>query len=43
MMSGSGSAMFAILSDESLAEALIQTVRDRLDPVVWAWSGVIGG
>jgi 4-diphosphocytidyl-2-C-methyl-D-erythritol kinase len=43
IMSGSGSAMFAILSDESNAEALIQTVRDRLDPEVWAWSGVLGG
>lgn len=42
-MSGSGSAMFAILSDLSLADALIQQVRDRLDPVIWAWSGEIGG
>lgn len=43
LMSGSGSAMFALLSDASQAESLIQTVRDRLDPVVWAWSGDIGG
>lgn len=41
-MSGSGSAVFAILSDLNLAEALIQQVRDRLDPVIWAWSGEIG-
>jgi 4-diphosphocytidyl-2-C-methyl-D-erythritol kinase len=42
-MSGSGSSLFALLSDGNMAEALIQTVRDRLDPVVWAWSGEIGG
>ncbi len=42
-MSGSGSSMFALLADGNMAEALIQTVRDRLDPVVWAWSGEIGG
>ena len=42
LMSGSGSAMFALLSDPSLAESLIQTVRDRLDPVIWSWSGEIG-
>jgi 4-diphosphocytidyl-2-C-methyl-D-erythritol kinase len=42
LMSGSGSAMFALLSDASQAEGLIQTVRDRLDPVIWAWSGEIG-
>jgi 4-diphosphocytidyl-2-C-methyl-D-erythritol kinase len=43
LMSGSGSAMFALLSDASQAEALIQTVRDRIDPVIWSWSGEIGG
>jgi len=43
LMSGSGSAMFALLSDPSQAEPLIQTVRDRLDPVIWAWYGEIGG
>ena len=43
LMSGSGSAMFALLSDASAAEALIQTVRERLDPVIWVWSGEIGG
>lgn len=43
LMSGSGSAMFALLSDPSQAESLIQTVRDRLDPVIWAWYGEIGG
>ncbi|MFM2169888.1 MAG: 4-(cytidine 5-diphospho)-2-C-methyl-D-erythritol kinase [Verrucomicrobiota bacterium] len=42
LMSGSGSAMFALLADASQAEGLIQTVRDRLDPVIWAWSGEIG-
>lgn len=42
LMSGSGSAMFALLSDASQADGLIQTVRDRLDPVIWAWSGEIG-
>lgn len=42
LMSGSGSAMFAILSDPSAAELLIQTVRERLDPVIWTWSGEIG-
>ena len=42
LMSGSGSAMFALLSDPSQAESLIQTVRDRLDPVIWAWHGEIG-
>lgn len=41
-MSGSGSAMFAILADGSHAESLIQQVRDRMDPVIWAWSGEIG-
>lgn len=43
LMSGSGSAMFAILSDPNQAEPLIQQVRDRLDPVIWAWQGTIGG
>ena len=43
LMSGSGSAMFALLSEASQAEGLIQTVKDRLDPVIWAWSGEIGG
>jgi 4-diphosphocytidyl-2-C-methyl-D-erythritol kinase len=43
LMSGSGSAIFALLSDPSQAEPLIQTVRDRLDPVIWAWYGEIGG
>lgn len=43
LMSGSGSAMFALLSDATQAESLIQTVRDRLDPVIWTWSGEIGG
>ena len=42
LMSGSGSAMFALLSDPGLAEGLIQTVRDRLDPVIWAWTGEMG-
>jgi 4-diphosphocytidyl-2-C-methyl-D-erythritol kinase len=42
LMSGSGSAMFALLSDPTQAETLIQTVRDRLDPVIWSWSGEIG-
>lgn len=42
LMSGSGSAMFAILSDPNQAEPLIQQVRDRLDPVIWAWQGTIG-
>lgn len=43
LMSGSGSAMFALLSDPETAETLIQQVRERLDPVIWAWSGEIGG
>jgi 4-diphosphocytidyl-2-C-methyl-D-erythritol kinase len=43
LMSGSGSAMFAILSDPSQADTLIHQVRDRLDPVIWAWQGTIGG
>lgn len=42
LMSGSGSAMFALLSDPDAAEVLIQTVRERLDPVIWTWSGEIG-
>jgi 4-diphosphocytidyl-2-C-methyl-D-erythritol kinase len=42
LMSGSGSAMFALLSDPSQADTLIQQVRDRLDPVIWAWQGTIG-
>ena len=42
LMSGSGSAMFALLSDSNQADGLIQTVRDRLDPEIWAWSGEIG-
>jgi len=42
MMSGSGSAMFAVLADAADGEALIQTVRDRLDPLLWACSAEIG-
>lgn len=42
MMSGSGSAMFALLANAADAESLIQITRDRLDPLLWAWSGEIG-
>jgi 4-diphosphocytidyl-2-C-methyl-D-erythritol kinase len=42
MMSGSGSAMFALLANAADAESLIQMSRDRLDPLMWAWSGEIG-
>jgi 4-diphosphocytidyl-2-C-methyl-D-erythritol kinase len=42
LMSGSGSAMVAILSDPTAAEGLIQSVCDRLDPTIWTWTGEIG-
>lgn len=42
LMSGSGSAMYAILSDPAAAEGLIQSVRERLDPTIWSWTGEIG-
>lgn len=42
LMSGSGAAIFAILSDANQAETLIQQARERLDPVIWAWHGTIG-
>jgi 4-diphosphocytidyl-2-C-methyl-D-erythritol kinase len=42
LMTGSGSAMIALVTDAAAAELLIQQVRERLDPVIWAWSGEIG-
>ncbi len=42
-MSGSGSAIFAILKKAELGSSLIQQARERLDPTIWAWQGTIGG
>jgi 4-diphosphocytidyl-2-C-methyl-D-erythritol kinase len=42
-MSGSGSAMFAILKKPELGENLILQVRERVDPILWTWSGSVGG
>jgi 4-diphosphocytidyl-2-C-methyl-D-erythritol kinase len=41
-MSGSGSAIFAILKKPELGSSLIQQARERLDPTIWAWEGKIG-
>jgi 4-diphosphocytidyl-2-C-methyl-D-erythritol kinase len=42
LMTGSGSAMIALVADTAAAELVIQQVHERLDPVIWAWSGEIG-
>ena len=42
LMTGSGSAMIALVSDAAAGELVIQQVRERLDPVIWAWAGQIG-
>ncbi len=43
MMTGSGSAVFAILEPNRSAQDLIALCRERLDPTMWAWHGTIGG
>lgn len=40
LMSGSGSTMFAVLEDLSLASTLAKAVKVELDPRLWTWSGV---
>ncbi|MES2922461.1 MAG: 4-(cytidine 5'-diphospho)-2-C-methyl-D-erythritol kinase [Verrucomicrobiota bacterium] len=43
LMSGSGSTVFAILRDESDANALAAAARAELDPGLWHWSGFTEG
>lgn len=43
LMTGSGSAIFAILHPNRSAQDLIGLCRERLDPTMWAWHGSIGG
>ncbi len=40
MMSGSGSTMFAVLNEESDADALVDAAKEALDPTMWSWSGL---
>ncbi len=42
LMSGSGSTVFAVLKDPSLAEPLAAAARAELDPGLWSWSGATG-
>jgi 4-diphosphocytidyl-2-C-methyl-D-erythritol kinase len=39
LMSGSGSTVFAVLNDRSLADPLAAAARTELDPGLWSWSG----
>ena len=43
LMSGSGSTMFAVLRDGTVAEELVAAARSELDPTLWAWSGATAG
>jgi len=43
LMSGSGSTMFAVLRGPAMADAVIEAARAELDPMLWAWSGLVGG
>jgi 4-diphosphocytidyl-2-C-methyl-D-erythritol kinase len=42
LMSGSGSTVFAILNDQSLAESIVTEAKTTLDPSLWSWSGITG-
>lgn len=39
LMSGSGSTVFAVLSDPADAASVTAAARAELDPTLWAWSG----
>ena len=42
LMSGSGSTVFAVLSDDADAASLAHSARLELDPGLWSWSGMTG-
>lgn len=43
MMSGSGSTMFAVLTDLEMAEVLLERALRDVDPHLWGWSGWTAG
>lgn len=42
LMCGSGSTLFAVLTDPSAGASLIAAAKREIDPGVWAWAGRIG-
>ena len=42
LMSGSGSTVFAVLSDDADPVSLAHSARLELDPRLWSWSGMTG-